>query len=559
MQPPRVTSINIATTKTTTHQRYKRYQDEFCKFCVRVCGDTYDKPSITTDNVYNFLFFHAYHRKIPKNECGKRRRCYTSQKSPTIVAEDNINNGPLMDVNGEPIPDMVDVTCNDILDDADKELSEDDDDDFQPPPRSPSPLICNPFSCGDTKSKDIDCLGSIEPLPTKWFDYNAYMIMKKQYEQMDLMVTDLSIDTAYIGYTHLNGIRSALVDFAEDEVRHAIRLDRRIKVLISNVKSRIGVQNRLQQKEKVTSELPHWELMPVIHKLETLFWDRYSDTDDPRLIAVALRDRWCYNDSFQCIVRAELLWKEELSDMVYYSNHVPGEPDPYEVMVRVLWEGKTNQKSTYKSFLAQCFPHIEPKQCAIGSKAMYLFARFRVTEEEFDFTNNEWFKVKTSVALADRGNKHSKRDFRKRMGPRTYAKVIKRHQKMSGLITGKTLHVGRKIGVIIPQLAGAPNSETMILGNWARIEGAVFNNHYNAQIPYAAMRSCAGAGKDIGRYYLPCSHIIPPEVLQKMVWPNIERAKEQLFAHRDHENFVTAHRFIKTMDYLAKVFLQDAA
>ena len=254
MQPPRVTSINIATTKTTTHQRYKRYQDEFCKFCVRVCGDTYDKPSITTDNVYNFLFFHAYHRKIPKNECGKRRRCYTSQKSPTIVAEDNINNGPLMDVNGEPIPDTVDVTCNDILDDADKELSEDDDDDFQPPPRSPSPLICNPFSCGDTKSKDIDCLGSIEPLPTKWFDYNAYMIMKKQYEQMDLMVTDLSIDTAYVGYTHLNGIRSALVDFAEDEVRHAIRLDRRIKVLISNVKSRIGIQNWLQITAKSWTE-----------------------------------------------------------------------------------------------------------------------------------------------------------------------------------------------------------------------------------------------------------------------------------------------------------------
>ena len=107
------------------------------------------------------------------------------------------------------------------------------------------------------------------------------------------------------------------------------------------------------------------------------------------------------------------MWKEELSDMVYYSNHFPGEPDPYEVMVRVLWEGKTNQKSTSKSFLAQCFRHIEPKQCAIGSKAMYLFARFRVTEEEFDFTNNEWFKVKTSVALADRGNKRRKRDYRK--------------------------------------------------------------------------------------------------------------------------------------------------
>ena len=296
----------------------------------------------------------------------------------------------------------------------------------------------------------------------------------------------------------------------------------------------------------------------MIHKLETIFWERHSASQDPKLIAVALRDRWCYNDSFQCIVRAESLWKEELSDMVHYKNSVRGEPDAYEVMVRVLWDGKTNQKNTSKSFLAQCFRHIEAKQCAIGSKAMYLFARFVVTEEEFDFTNNDWFEVKTAVALADRSNKKVN-CYRKKMGPKTYEKVIKRAQKESGIITGKNLHVGRKIGVIIPQLDGTPYDETMILGNWAKIEGTVFHTHYNARIPFSAMRSCAGAGKDVGRYYIPRSHFKASKELQSMVWPNIERAKEHLFSHRHNEKYVTAHRFIKTMDYLREVLLQDAA
>ena len=94
--------------------------------------------------------------------------------------------------------------------------------------------------------------------------------------------------------------------------------------------------------------------------------------------------------------------------MLHYTHEFRGEPSEYEVLVRVLWDGKTNQKSAGKELLAQCFRHVDPTKCAVGAKALYLFARFRATDEQFDFSNNDWFDVKTAVALADRGNKQEK-------------------------------------------------------------------------------------------------------------------------------------------------------
>ena len=399
------------------------------------------------------------------------------------------------------------------------------------------------------------------PKPTG-FPRHFKLDVFKQYggnlKERQPVETNLADNVDYIGYTHLNGIKSALVAMSPQEVKQQIRLDPRIKELIKHVKSRRSIQARLRKEEKVTDDLPHWELMPVIHKLEEQFWTKHSDSDNREQVAAALRDRWCYNDSFQCIIRAESLWKEELSDMLYYTHKLHGEPMDYEILVRVLWDGKTNQKSRGKALLAQCFRHLDPKRCAVGSKALYLFARFGVTEEEFDFTDNGWFEIKTAVALADRGNK-KERDFTKPLGDGTYKKSLEAFQKLLGIVTGKLLHIGRKIGVIVPQLDGVDDNIITILGNWLLANGVVYQKHYCAKVPYEAMRSCAGAGKSEGRYYLPRSKIMPPEELQKMVWPGIERSRERLLAVEGNAQFVTAHRFLAAMDYLRVVVLQDAA
>ena len=398
------------------------------------------------------------------------------------------------------------------------------------------------------------------PKYPKWFEHDCYTAVFDGYEEKEATATDLATGVEYIGYTHFNNIRSALVDIAPSEIKTAIRLDKRIKNLLKVIQSRKRTQSRLLREEKVPAELPVWDILPAIRKLEVLFWEKHSRTACNERVACALRDRWCFNDSFQCIVRAESLWKEELSDMMHYTHHARGEPQPYEVLLRVLWDGKTNQKSRGRALLAQCFRHLEAEKCAIGSKAMYLFSRFLCTQEEFDFLDNKWFDVKTAIPLADRGNRSRKSDdHTKRMGPGTYRKSLDTNQKALGIYTGKLVHIGSKFAPIPLGLDGVPDSEQCVLGNWTSPEGIVFQKHYCAKVPFSAMRSAAGCGKDTGRYYIPRSKTVPCLALQEMVWPNIERSKQKLLQQQGNARFVTAHRFLSVMDYLRVVLLQDAA
>ena len=463
----------LATEETGTRGRYDRYQEEYHEFCKLVFKDDAERPPVTVDRAYNFLFYHAYRPLMPKQKKGEKR---------TVAP--------------------------------------------------------NTFP--------------------KWFKHDVYTEAFNRCKDADPSVTDLSTGDKYIGYTHWNNIKSSLLETADSHVKAEMRLDSRIKTLVKTVTARNGMQARARKEEKVTNQMPHWDLMPVIHKLEELFWGKHADKPDWERIACAMRDRWCFNDSMQCIIRAESLWKEELSDMLHYTHQQAGEPSPYEVLVRVLWDGKTNQKAKGKSLLAQCFRHLDPKKCAIGSKAFYLFSRFRCTDEDFDFLDNEWFEVKTAIPLADRGNKKTKNN-KKAMKSGTYKKALAAFQKLAGIISGKLCHIGRSCGVIIPQLDGVSDTELCILGNWLGAIGIVFQKHYSAKVPFSAMRSCAGAGKNPGRYHLPRSEIMPPEELLALVWPNIERAKQRLMAEENNQRFVTAHRFLAVMDYLRVVVLQDAA
>ena len=395
----------------------------------------------------------------------------------------------------------------------------------------------------------------------KWFEHVEYTKVMKNLDESagNPSAIDLSGEAQYIGFTHLNNMKCGLADHAPQEVKNQLVRDTRVKDLLRTVKSRNCVQSRLRGEEKTAADLPHWELLPSIIKLESLFWNKNSNSKNPAHVCAALRDRWCFNDSLQCIVRSESLWKEELSDMQHFTHKVESEPDAYEVLARILWEGKTNQSHTGQQLLGQCFRHRDPKKCAIGSKAFYLFARFRITQEQFDFTDKEWFKVKTAIAVGDTGNR-GERNWKAKMGSGTYKDALAVFQDELNIHTGKQLHIGRKFGVYIPQLDGVSDTQTMSLGNWAFADGVVFQKHYSARVPWEAMRSCAGCGARVGRYYLPRSRIqVTSDALLKSVWPSLEEAKERFFEVDGNTRFTTAWRFIAAMDYMRVVLLQDAA
>ena len=480
-----------ATDKTNSQDKYRRYYEEYVEYCVLVHEDEKDAVKVTAERLYNFLFYHAYRKKMPKQRKRKRK-----------------------------MPSTLDT----VVDSDDKEQHR-----IKPPGSFP-----------------------------RWFNHDLFSKVMKQQAECPQVPTDLLEKVSYLSYEHLNGIKVGVMNFATPEVKQEIRLHAGIKQLMQMAKSRQPTQRRLQRLEKVSDRLQPIELVKQIHLLEQKFWAKNRDSKNARKVAAALRDRWCFNDSLQCIIRAESLWKEELSDMQHWEHHEHGEPSPYEAMVRVLWEGKTNQMHKGKELLAQCFRHLDPRKCAIGAKALYLFARFRVEPLEIDFTNNDWFDIKTAVPLGDSGNT-TRREPNKAMGSGTYEKSLKKFQEETGVLSGKLLHIGRKCGVLIPQLDGVADSQTMQLGNWTQQDGRIFYEHYVAKIPKQAMRSCAGSGADVGRYYLPRGKFVPPEELQKMVWPCIERSAEKFFATEGYQQHTTALRFIESMQYLRRVLLQDAA
>ena len=154
---------------------------------------------------------------------------------------------------------------------------------------------------------------------------------------------------------------------------------------------------RLHREEKLVKELPHLDVMLVIRKLKMMFWEKHSKTSHMPPVAASIWDRHCFNDTFQCILWAELLWKVELSDMLHCTQKVHGELQECQMMVHVLWIGKIDQKRVGAACLAQCFHHLDAEKCAIGAIAFHLFAWFRCTQEEFDFSNHDWFDVKTTL------------------------------------------------------------------------------------------------------------------------------------------------------------------
>ena len=65
----------LATEETGTRGRYDRYQEEYHEFCKLVFKDDAERPPVTVDRAYNFLFYHAYRPLMPKQKKGEKYTC----------------------------------------------------------------------------------------------------------------------------------------------------------------------------------------------------------------------------------------------------------------------------------------------------------------------------------------------------------------------------------------------------------------------------------------------------------------------------------------------------
>jgi hypothetical protein len=107
----------------------------------------------------------------------------------------------------------------------------------------------------------------------------------------------------------------------------------------------------------------------------------------------SLRDRYFFLFTKGGLVRGESLIRADLSDMFSIVKKDEGPPghDAHILIMQIL-EGKTNAG---KIVWGRGMRHKPVNMCSIGALGFYLMARFDMTGEKFDFSDNSsWFNRK---------------------------------------------------------------------------------------------------------------------------------------------------------------------
>ena len=389
---------------------------------------------------------------------------------------------------------------------------------------------------------------------------------------------------------------AAILRHCPDSLRPEIRNHQGIKDCITYVTSRKKTADSKEFKEKNNPTLEKFQYPMIATKCERYFWDRHRYAKSWDWITSSLRNRYTLSTTVQTLARHESCVKCKLSNFQYTHIKKNGEIDGYDVLFRNINVGKTNQADSPSSRVIQAksIRHLNVNKCEQGALAMYLFTRFTTTDEQFDLTKNKnWYNIMTTCptkmdiipkeledpmedettpfkypddieemetnelydGLYETPEDAEKNE--KQIGKTTYGVALKEAFSAIGEDPSHVCHFGRGAGPIILEFEDVLLCYIKQLGNW---QMQVYERHYSSRLPFQALRAAAGCNKDVGFYYLPRAHIKPPQELKKKVFPNVERARCHFYKMPDlqRKRKKTAMNFLKVMDHLATVFLQDA-
>jgi hypothetical protein len=254
------------------------------------------------------------------------------------------------------------------------------------------------------------------------------------------------------------------------------------------------------------------------------------------------------------ILRGESVYKCELSDLFGVNTHKKDvDPHACYVLMMSIATGKTNG---YIKLYGRVARHKDAKLCAVGALGFYLLYRFEKTKEfesPPDFSdNNSWFDWKLLCDM-QRGEDNA---YSKAIKDTCYAKTIREACRQLQISTCHFLHIGRVLG----HHAGEENDDSQedlrILGNW---DPSTQDKYYSKQMPMKIIKSRAGFVKADHYHFNPRTAVMPPANLQKMIFPWIEEAKDQLLQKDPLGQRRTALAFLSLMEQLRVVILQDAA
>ena len=363
-----------------------------------------------------------------------------------------------------------------------------------------------------------------------------------------------------VGYQTINTYKSAIMHlFLKQKANneHDINWDTVFTAdcadLMKMVKKRKVRIDRKLFKEKVDPALAPYACVVEIERIEEALWFK-AHTGGLYTAFCWMRHRFVFLFSLRGLLRCESIFNAELSDL--WGVDIPKFRDPHGMYVLLLQfaEGKTNKGQT---LFGRCIRHKEPELCPIGALGFYLMARFKLTKEWDtcpDFTvNSAWFRSKLLIS----GDKEKTTTC---MSNDSYGKGIRDVLKQLGLFSKHYVHIGRVLGPKLAEFAEVPAYIIRQLGNW---EASIQEKHYSEKLPIEGMRAMGGFLREPGTHHNARTTVKPPEELRKQIFPFVDSALEAVTAKLEEdvtaEGPSTAHGFLKLMDKLRDVILQDAA
>ncbi|KAE8964038.1 hypothetical protein PR001_g29185 [Phytophthora rubi] len=280
--------------------------------------------------------------------------------------------------------------------------------------------------------------------------------------------------------------------------------------------------------------------------------DGYCTTDD--LIAISryymnlntgsdLRNRLSHFLCHACLLRGESARNLELPDLFSVVLEHEGFSD-CRALVMIMEQGKTNQYGRRE--FGSCIRHRNVEVCPVGALGLYLFYRWSIKNEAIpNFLEPEqWYDIKVlksgkgmTTALTYRAH---------------YDATVKAFTALGMHSKAKT-HAARGSGSRMAELAGASESQIRRLGRW---NAGAMEGCYLTALPRDAMRSLAGFSPDRRSFYLERAALVPPDSLQREVFPFVENYMTAYT--KQSAPHVATGGFLNLLSYLRVVVLQDA-
>ena len=239
----------------------------------------------------------------------------------------------------------------------------------------------------------------------------------------------------------------------------------------------------------------------------------------------------------------------ELSDMLIHDIDINGcKTNAFLLTVRAH---KTQKDPDAPPIFSSYLRHLDFKLCSVGAVAFWIFYRIHYTNEVIiPFELQTWFSSKIFYGKNPQSTL-------------TYAAhndfVSKMHSTLD-IDTGKKVtHCGRNTGSRELDLLGCSKDQAQRMGHW---NSDRMTSCYLLDLPLNAMTLLAG-GKDLRGGYRLARDLSPNDQLINKVY-NLNFT--ELFSRLEHQKLELEHKkycaimmFLKSMYYLAKCVLQDAA